>query len=77
MISFLARIIRILPKGAMLSRPLDRVAQVGRHFSNLDSPQRKIRDVYILSAARTPTGKASPKPFETHWNFEFLNIGSV
>ena len=63
----------------MLSRPLDRVVQVGRHFSNFDSPKREIRDVYILSAARTPTGKASPKPFpfETLCHFEFLNIGSV
>ncbi|KAI4282562.1 MAG: hypothetical protein L6R35_005380 [Caloplaca aegaea] len=36
---------------------LRRVAQVGRHLSTTRPARGEIRDAYILSAARTPTGK--------------------
>ncbi|KAL8718827.1 MAG: hypothetical protein Q9225_004090 [Loekoesia sp. 1 TL-2023] len=39
------------------SRPLRRVAQVRRHFSTTHHAKGDIQDAYILSAARTPTGK--------------------
>ncbi|KAL8712579.1 MAG: hypothetical protein Q9220_003110 [cf. Caloplaca sp. 1 TL-2023] len=37
--------------------PLQRVAQVRRHLSTTLPVRGEIRDAYILSAARTPTGK--------------------
>ncbi|KAL9131466.1 MAG: hypothetical protein Q9217_000614 [Psora testacea] len=37
--------------------PLQRAAQVRRHLSTTSSARREIRDAYILSAARTPTGR--------------------
>ncbi|KAI4252615.1 MAG: hypothetical protein L6R42_007897 [Xanthoria sp. 1 TBL-2021] len=42
---------------AAAPRPLQRVAQVRRHLSATPSVKGAIRDAYILSAARTPTGK--------------------
>lgn len=47
---------RTLFQSAM-SRPLQRVAQVRRHLSTSSTSKGEIRDAYILSAARTPTGK--------------------
>ncbi|KAL8751225.1 MAG: hypothetical protein Q9199_006569 [Rusavskia elegans] len=42
---------------ATAPRPLQRVAQVRRHLSATPFVKGAIRDAYILSAARTPTGK--------------------
>ncbi|KAL8914815.1 MAG: hypothetical protein Q9171_000651 [Xanthocarpia ochracea] len=42
---------------AIATRPLRRAAQVRRHFSTTRLAQDEIREAYILSAARTPTGK--------------------
>ncbi|KAL8829189.1 MAG: hypothetical protein Q9170_006284 [Blastenia crenularia] len=39
------------------SKPLRRVAQVRRHFNTTAPTRGQIQDAYILSAARTPTGK--------------------
>ncbi|KAL8728945.1 MAG: hypothetical protein Q9166_005040 [cf. Caloplaca sp. 2 TL-2023] len=41
----------------MSSRSVQRVAQARRQFSTTPPPRGEIRDAYILSAARTPTGK--------------------
>ncbi|MCJ1398020.1 hypothetical protein MMC11_001217 [Xylographa trunciseda] len=43
--------------GSSLSRPQQRLAQVRRHLHSSAALTREIRDAYILSAARTPTGK--------------------
>ena len=40
-----------------MSRPTQRVAQVRRHLSSSSVSRGEIRDAYVLSAARTPTGK--------------------
>lgn len=40
-----------------MSRPTQRIAQVRRHLSSSSVSRGEIRDAYILSAARTPTGK--------------------
>ncbi|KAL2042322.1 hypothetical protein N7G274_004811 [Stereocaulon virgatum] len=40
-----------------MSLPIQRVAQVRRHLSVSAASRGEIRDAYILSAARTPTGK--------------------
>ncbi|KAL8689609.1 MAG: hypothetical protein Q9224_004603 [Gallowayella concinna] len=48
---------RMLTNPANASRPLQRVAQVRRHLSTTRPSKGEIRDAYILSAARTPTGK--------------------
>ncbi|KAM0798043.1 acetyl-CoA acetyltransferase [Usnea florida] len=37
--------------------PIQRIAQVRRHLSTTHASKGEIRDAYILSAARTPTGK--------------------
>ncbi|KAL8663128.1 MAG: hypothetical protein Q9202_004165 [Teloschistes flavicans] len=42
---------------AVYSKSLQRVAQVRRHLSTTPTPRPEIGDAYILSAARTPTGK--------------------
>ncbi|KAI4249880.1 MAG: hypothetical protein LQ352_005512 [Teloschistes flavicans] len=42
---------------AVYSKSLQRVAQVRRHLSTTPTPRPDICDAYILSAARTPTGK--------------------
>lgn len=43
--------------GSMASRPTQRVSQIRRHLSSTSAKRSEIRDAYILSAARTPTGK--------------------
>jgi len=40
-----------------MSKPTDRLAQVQRHFSTTPTARQEIRDVYILSASRTPVAK--------------------
>ncbi|KAF2749880.1 thiolase [Sporormia fimetaria CBS 119925] len=40
----------------MASRPQQRLASIQRQFSTSRSAAKEIRDAYILSAARTPTG---------------------
>ena len=47
---------RLLSQSAAHSS-IQRVAQVRRHLSTTPAPGGEIRDAYILSAARTPTGK--------------------
>ncbi|KAL8730828.1 MAG: hypothetical protein Q9181_004519 [Wetmoreana brouardii] len=42
---------------AIPSRPLHRVAQIRRHLTTSPARGGEIRDAYILSAARTPTGR--------------------
>jgi hypothetical protein len=37
--------------------PSTRLSQVQRHFSTTSPVRKEIQDAYILSAARTPTGK--------------------
>jgi acetyl-CoA C-acetyltransferase len=39
------------------SRSYARLAQVDRHFSSTTPARKEIQEAYILSAARTPTGK--------------------
>lgn len=45
-----------------LHGPTQRLSQVRRHLSTSLSFNREIRDAYILSASRTPTGKVHPTP---------------
>ncbi|KAF2020722.1 thiolase [Aaosphaeria arxii CBS 175.79] len=40
----------------MASRPQQRLASIQKHFSTSQSAKKEIRDAYILSASRTPTG---------------------
>lgn len=40
----------------MASRPQQRLAHIQRHFSSSATRSREVRDAYILSASRTPTG---------------------
>jgi len=40
-----------------VTRPQKRLAQIRRHLHSSSSRQTEVRDAYILSAARTPTGK--------------------
>lgn len=42
---------------AVAQNSVQRLAQVRRHLSTTQPVEREIRDAYILSAARTPTGK--------------------
>jgi hypothetical protein len=39
-----------------------RLSQVQRHFSTTSPVRKEIQDAYILSAARTPTGKVRRTP---------------
>ena len=55
----LPRASRPLLSPAASNRPIQRVAQVRRHLSATASAKGEIRDAYILSAARTPTGKVT------------------
>lgn len=49
------------PSKQLLNRtilpPTQRFAQVRRHLSAIPAPTGRVRDVYIIGAARTPTGK--------------------
>ncbi|KAI4164558.1 MAG: hypothetical protein LQ342_001871 [Letrouitia transgressa] len=47
----------VLSHQTAVHRPLQRVAQVRRHLSATPTRRTEVRDAYILSAARTPTGK--------------------
>lgn len=47
---------RLLSRSAAHS-PIQRIAQIQRHLSTTPASRSEIRDAYILSAARTPTGK--------------------
>src|SRR5271154_6783788 len=50
----------VLARGAtraMSSRPGARLSQLQRQFSSSRPAAKEIQDVYILSAARTPTAK--------------------
>ncbi|KAF2866997.1 acetyl-CoA acetyltransferase [Massariosphaeria phaeospora] len=40
----------------MASRPQQRLASIQRHLSTSPQPKKEVKDVYILSASRTPTG---------------------
>lgn len=40
-----------------LPSPTNRLAQVRRHLSAIPAPKSRVRDVYVIGAARTPTGK--------------------
>lgn len=46
-----------LTNHSVLHSPPQRLSQLRRHLSTIQSPQREVRNAYILSAARTPTGK--------------------
>ena len=46
-----------LTNRSILHPPTHRLAQIQRHLSTSLHPKSEIRDAYILSAARTPTGK--------------------
>jgi hypothetical protein len=37
-----------------------RLSQLSRHFSSTSPVRKEIQDAYVLSAARTPTGKVLP-----------------
>lgn len=41
----------------ILPSPTQRIAQARRHLSAIPAPTGRVRDVYIIGAARTPTGK--------------------
>lgn len=47
----------VLSHQTAVHRPLQRVAQVRRHLSATPTRRAEVQDAYILSAARTPTGK--------------------
>ena len=49
--------------------PSARLSQVQRHFSTTHSSRQEIQDAYILSAARTPTGKV--RRFQIHVFFMY------
>ncbi|KAL9044483.1 MAG: hypothetical protein Q9214_002380 [Letrouitia sp. 1 TL-2023] len=53
----LSRNSHVLSHQTAVHRPLQRVAQVRRHLSATPTRRTELRDAYILSAARTPTGK--------------------
>ncbi|KAI9798216.1 MAG: hypothetical protein M1835_002701 [Candelina submexicana] len=53
----LARSVTASTTRAMATSPASRLMQVQRHFGSSRLPTQEIQDVYILSAARTPTGK--------------------
>ncbi|MCJ1390254.1 hypothetical protein MMC18_003112 [Xylographa bjoerkii] len=57
MSSFVSRTSKSKLSGSSLSRPQQRLAQVRRHLHSTAALNRDIRVAYILSAARTPTGK--------------------
>lgn len=40
----------------MASRPQQRLASIQRHFGTSQAQKREVRDAYIISASRTPTG---------------------
>ena len=46
-----------LGSGPMASDSMQRLAQVRRHLSTTRPVKQEVRDAYILSATRTPTGK--------------------
>lgn len=46
-----------LTNSSLLHTSTQRLSQVRRHVSTTPSTHGKIQDAYILSAARTPTGK--------------------
>lgn len=48
--------------------PSARLSQVQRHFSTTNPVRKEIQDAYILSAARTPTGKVC----ECHGQFLYI-----
>ncbi len=60
-IKYLMIMTALSPRAAkvLVSQPVatQRVAQVRRHLSTSHVSRGEIRDAYILSAARTPTGK--------------------
>ena len=41
----------------ILPSPTNRLAQARRHLSAISAPKSRVRDVYVIGAARTPTGK--------------------
>ena len=57
MSSFASRASKGMRSGGPFNQPQQRLAQVRRHLHSTAALNRKIRDAYILSAARTPTGK--------------------
>lgn len=57
MSSTLPRTSQRLLSGPAAHSPAQRLAQVRRHLSTSPASKGEIRDAYILSAARTPTGK--------------------
>ncbi|MCJ1417565.1 hypothetical protein MMC32_003909 [Xylographa parallela] len=57
MSSFVSRASKSMLSGSSLSQPQQRLAQVRRHLHSTPALKGEIRDAYILSAARTPTGK--------------------
>ncbi|PVI04142.1 thiolase [Periconia macrospinosa] len=52
----------------MASRSQQRLASIQRHFSTSNAQRREVRDAYILSASRTPTGA---------FNGNFTNVSAT